>query len=339
MEEIKTKDNVEEIKTEKKSEEIEIKDIKIDQKAENSKKDDNLKKYKSIISTIKNMDKTDGEGNPWYSDDYNCPGYEELKKMFPNVSFKKEDLFKLQKIWNEKDKNDTIIYDLADSKYGHSFYESHGHIKTGEESEQYHDAKAQKANLDTKWDKAINSFFTTCEILNGDKDLNSCNIEQDAFQPICDYKLELRPKNPLYSNYFNTYQKYNEAKSNNEKLIHSNMVIERKLNEKVNENQELKQENQELKQENTALKTNVSKLRKMLDKTLEFCNKVKESRLGRFFFRKQLKALPSAQIENEKEDKKEKKIADLVEVKFEATPEVKATVRNKEKEKEEEIER
>ena len=76
MEEKETKDNVEKIE-------------KID------KKENNLKKYKSIISTIKNMDKTDGEGNPWYADDYNCPGYEELKKMFPNVSFKKEDLNKV----------------------------------------------------------------------------------------------------------------------------------------------------------------------------------------------------------------------------------------------------
>ncbi|MBR3674018.1 MAG: hypothetical protein IKN65_07085 [Clostridia bacterium] len=319
MEEKETKDNVEKIE-------------KID------KKENNLKKYKSIISTIKNMDKTDGEGNPWYADDYNCPGYEELKKMFPNVSFKKEDLFKLQKIWNEKDKNDNTIYNLEDFKYGHSFYESHGHSKTKEEDEQYNNAKAKKGELDSKWDNAINSFFTTCEILNGDRDLNSCDIEKDAFQPICDYKLELRPKNPFYSNYFNTYQKYNEAKSNNEKLIHSNMVIERKLNEKVNENKELTIANQELTQENTTLKANVSKLRKMLDKTLEFCNKVKESKLGRLFFRKHLKALPSAQIENEKESNVEynfrDNFKDKVEVKFEVKTEEKNKMKGKEKEKE-----
>ena len=264
---------------------------------EKNTKDNYFKKYNSIISTIKNMSYKDGDDNPWYSNEYECSGFEELKKAFPNVSFDKKDFFTLQKFWNAKDKNDKTIYNLEDSSYGYSFYETHGHKKTKEESEQYDTAKSKKDEVDTKWENAISSFFNTCEILNGDKDLNSCDIEKDAFQTICDYNLELRPKNPLYNNYFNTFKKYNEAKSNNEKLIHSNMNLERKLNVE-------KDKNTELTQTNASLETKVSKLQKMLSKTLEFCNHVRESKFGKFFFRKQIKALPSAEIENHNKEEK-----------------------------------
>lgn len=265
---------------------------------EKNTKDNYMKKYSSIISSIKNMSVHDRDDNPWYSDDYKCSGFEEIQKAFPNVSFKKSDFFTLQEYWKAKDKNDKTILDLADSSYGYSFYETHGHRKTKKEAEQYNNAKAKKEELDSKWENAISSFFNTCEILNGDKDLNSCDIEKDAFQPICDYKLKLRPKNPLYNNYFNTFEKYNEAKSNNEKLLHSNINIERKLNEQI-------ATNKELSLTNTSLEKKVSTLQKMLSKTLEFCNHVKESRFGKFFFRKQIKALPSAQIDEEVKEEKD----------------------------------
>lgn len=264
---------------------------------EKNTKENYMKKYSSIISSIKNMSIHDRDDNPWYSDDYKCKGFEEIKKTFPNVSFTKSDFFTLQKYWKDKDKNDKTILDLEDSSYGYSFYETHGHRKTKQEAEQYDNAKAKKGGLDSKWENAISSFFNTCEILNGDKDLNSCDIEKDAFQTIFDYKLELRPKNPLYNNYFNTFKKYNEAKSNNEKLIHSNINLEHKLNEEISTNKELSETN-------TTLEKKVSTLQKMLSKTLEFCNHVRESKFGKFFFRKQIKALPSGEIENDNKEEK-----------------------------------
>ena len=76
-------------------------------------KDDNYKKYKNIIASIKEMEKIDEEGNPWYSDDYKCVAFDELKKTFPNVSFSKEDLFKIKKIWKEiKNKKSIKIKNL-----------------------------------------------------------------------------------------------------------------------------------------------------------------------------------------------------------------------------------
>ena len=267
---------------------------------EKNTKENYTKKYNSIISSIKNMSIHDGEDNPWYSDDYHCSGFEELKKTFPNVSFEKSDFFTLQKFWTNKSNNDKTIFDLEDSSYGYSFYETHGHRKTAEETKQYNKAKEDKENLDSKWENAIFSFFNTCEILNGNKDLNSCDIEKDAFQTILDYNLKLRPKNPLYNSYFNTFEKYNEAKSNNEKLLLSNRDLNHKLDEEINKNKNLNETK-------SSLEKKVSSLQKMLSKTLEFCNHVKESRFGKFFFRKQIKALPSGEIENDnKEEKNER---------------------------------
>ena len=56
-------------------------------------------------------------------------------------------------------------------------------------------------------------------------------------------------------------------------------------------NDSLQRENKELGEENLEQQKKIDKLQKMLSKALEFANKVKESTVGKIFFKKPLKEL------------------------------------------------
>lgn len=57
------------------------------------------------------------------------------------------------------------------------------------------------------------------------------------------------------------------------------------------ENEKLNEENRNLKEENGKQKTQIEKLQSMLGKTLDFAGKVRDSVVGKFFFKKQLQEL------------------------------------------------
>ena len=92
----------------------------------------------------------------------------------------------------------------------------------------------------------------------------------------------------MLKGYCESYLKYKKQKDENQKIVEKN----NKLNEQVtglqNENSGLQKENEELKQ-----KVNV--LQKMLSRTLDFCNRVRNSRVGKVFFRKDIKELPGVE--------------------------------------------
>ena len=80
-------------------------------------------------------------------------------------------------------------------------------------------------------------------------------------------------------------------------------VIEQ-LNQEIQIQKELikslSSKSDKLIQENIQLKNKNSKLQTMLNRTLELCETVQKSKFGKFFFRKQLKALPDIQEDNER---------------------------------------
>lgn len=248
-----------------------------------------MEKYKSIIYDIEHIENIDNEDKPWYSEEYFCPAYDKLKEKFPNVTFSKEDLLKLRNYSKIKENNDQNIYDLEDSKYGYSFYQLHGHMKTKEENAQYNESKKNKADIDEEYNKAFTTFFHLCESLNAPKENNSINMEKDIFEPLYEYDFNLRPQDTITKNYYETYKKYRQEKEEKENLSQSNQDLYRQIDDVKNENVKIKQENTVLKDRNTVLQ-------KMLSKTIEFCNHVKNSRFGKFFFKKQIKSLPEANI-------------------------------------------
>lgn len=259
-----------------------------------------IEKYGAIITSIANFGEKDINDNNWYDENYYSETFDNLQKTFPNVSFSKEDLaMTLRKIYTKKHNNDFIIEDLGDNHYGHSFYETHGHNRTPDEAKKYNAAKDNKEKIDAEYTNAFSGFFKACEILNGDKPEDSYDIEEDAFEPMYKYGFKMRPKNAMLNKYYETYEKLNDEKKNSTELAEKNKSLQQQVEEKTTENTELAQTNTELTEK-------VSKLQKMLSKTLQFCNKVKESRFARFFFRKQIKALPSPEIENEDEKDSEK---------------------------------
>lgn len=88
----------------------------------------------------------------------------------------------------------------------------------------------------------------------------------------------------------------NQTEERNNFITSQNEKIKKLLNEKQDLEKQLFNSNEKynnINTENIQLKEQVNVLQKMLSKTLDFCNHVKNSRFGRFFFKKQIKELPA----------------------------------------------
>lgn len=88
----------------------------------------------------------------------------------------------------------------------------------------------------------------------------------------------------------------NQTEEKNNCITSQNKKIEKLLNEKQDLEKQLINSNEKynnINTENIQLKEQVNVLQKMLSKTLNFCNCVKNSRFGRLFFKKQIKELPA----------------------------------------------
>ncbi|MBR3325607.1 MAG: hypothetical protein IKG14_06175 [Clostridia bacterium] len=96
--------------------------------------------------------------------------------------------------------------------------------------------------------------------------------------------------------------KIEKRRSEIERNIYKEQVKEQKnknsqltqlFQEQTNKNQRLEEENEKQKQEIQSLKERNYKLQTMLKQTLDFCESVRNSFLGRFFFGSKLKQLPA----------------------------------------------
>lgn len=79
---------------------------------------------------------------------------------------------------------------------------------------------------------------------------------------------------------------YRESQEENVKLSEQNESLTQQVDRANEDNNNLCTENENLKQK-------VTGLQKMLSKTLDFCNTVRNSRFGKIFFRKKIKELPT----------------------------------------------
>lgn len=215
---------------------------------------------------------------------------EKFIKIFPNIEFENDNFrgFSFSYLYHDCLEKEKINAEITN--YEH--YQEKKRRGTSEgwraynDTEGYKIAKEQIQPVTEKYENKLNEFWNICEGLSNIEQLNdsSFDIENELFKKIYDYHYDIRPKNPILKQFYNSYC---EKRKMNEK----NQEIQEK-------NQNLEKSNEELTQQNTQLSTKVSKLQKMLKKTFEFCENVRNSRFGRFFFAKKLKGLPSPEEED-----------------------------------------
>lgn len=253
-----------------------------------------MEKYKDVIYGITHVERRDGSGNPFYMEDYECEALNKLNEMFPNIYISAEDLIALSDFETKKHKNDLIIEDLRDNAYGYSFYDRHGHSITEDEREKRSMAEKHKPELDNNYNKAVSTFLEVCETLN---DLDKTQDEdfdiEDVFDKMYEYKLKTSSKDKIIKNYYKRYKAFREKEEENGKLKEQNTNMQE-------DNTKLKEENVDLKNKNNKLIKQNSKLTQLLSKTLTFCENVKNSKFGKFLFKKQIKALPEPDEDIEK---------------------------------------
>ena len=215
-----------------------------------------------------------------------------LEKEFPNIEFSINDVELLSKIYNKKQKNSSEINKakLNIEWYGYRSAVSNGDIK------RMNDAEEKQPELENKYTNAYTSFFEVCEKLSNPEVLENpeFDFESEIFSKIYEQGFCLRPQNPILKKYYETYKTARNKEKENKNLSKKNSTLSEQVEQLNQENTELKNDNNELKQKN-------SKLQSMLAKTLQFCDYVRESKFGKFFFRKKIKELPEPQsIEEER---------------------------------------
>lgn len=174
--------------------------------------------------------------------------------------------------------------------YGYRSAVSNGDIK------RMNDAEEKQPELENKYTNAYTSFFEVCEKLSNPEVLENpeFDFESEIFSKMYEQGFCLRPQNPILKKYYETYKTARNKEKENKNLSKKNSTLSEQVEQLNQENTELKNDNNELKQKN-------SKLQSMLAKTLQFCDYVRESKFGKFFFRKKIKELPEPQsIEEER---------------------------------------
>lgn len=160
-----------------------------------------------------------------------------------------------------------------------------------------YDAEEKQPKLEEQYTEAYTGFFDVCEKLSNPDILDNpeYDFEGEIFSTIYEQGFRLRPQNPILRKYYETYKARRDKEKENESLSEEKTTLSEKVEQVNAENTQLKEDNDKLKTENTELKQKNSRLQSMLAKTLKFCDYVRESRFGRFFFRKRIKELPEPQ--------------------------------------------
>lgn len=223
-----------------------------------------------------------------YDYDYLEKLVEEFSLEFPGVRFQVSDINSLITLCQPKEKINRNIYNHEHPvAYGQKSYYS--------TSEEYEKDKERQATVNDEYQQAFDAYVGMVEKLSDEEQINSpsYDIEQEVFQPIYTYSFGLRPRNKILRNFYETYadkedksKRVTELEEDNTKLQETNTSLE--------------EQNNSLQTENVELTNKVSRLQKMLQKTIQFCDTVKRSRFGRFFFGKQIKALPAPEEDLEK---------------------------------------
>lgn len=224
-----------------------------------------------------------------------------LRGLFPNVEFSESDIELLSGYYSRKQDNFGIINRTqlnirSQEQYG-------GRTVSKEERKRMYDAEEKQPKLEEQYTEAYTGFFDVCEKLSNPDILDNpeYDFEGEIFSTIYEQGFRLRPQNPILRKYYETYKARRDKEKENEILSEEKSTLTEQVEQANAENIRLKEDNGKLKTENTELKQKNSRLQSMLAKTLKFCDYVRESRFGRFFFRKRIKELPEPQsVEEER---------------------------------------
>lgn len=132
----------------------------------------------------------------------------------------------------------------------------------------------------------VDDFVRVCEILNDDgkNEFFSIDLADKAFKVMYENNFSVRPKDPIIRNFYEIYEENRQIIEENRDILEENERLRNDKDSLMEENRVLTEENKELKEKN-------SKLEKMLQKTVEFCQSVKRSKVGKIFFSKEIKGL------------------------------------------------
>ena len=218
-----------------------------------------------------------------------------LRELFPNVEFSKSDIELLSGYYSRKQDNFSIINRTKLNIRSQELYG--GRTVSKEERKRMYDAEEKQPNLEEQYTEAYTGFFDVCEKLSNPEILDNpeYDFEGEIFSTIYEQGFRLRPQNPILRKYYETYKARRDKEKENESLSEEKSTLSEQVEQANAENTQLKEDNDKLKSENTELKQKNSRLQSMLAKTLKFCDYVRESRFGRFFFRKKIKELPPSQ--------------------------------------------
>ncbi len=216
-----------------------------------------------------------------------------LRSTFPNIEFSKNDIDLLSGYYSRKEANQKLINSTEMNIRSQEMYG--GRTVSEEERDSMHEAKEKQPKLEEEYTEAYTGFFDVCEKLSNPEILNNpeYDFEGEIFNTIYEQGFSLRPQNSILKNYYKSYKARRDKEKENEDLSEKNSTLSEQVEKANEENTQLKSDNDKLKNDNEELKQKNSKLQSMLAKTLEFCDYVRESKFGKFFFRKKVKELPS----------------------------------------------
>lgn len=218
-----------------------------------------------------------------------------LRELFPNIQFSKNDIELLSGYYSRKQDNFSIINRTKLNIRSQEWYG--GRTVSKEERKRMYDAEEKQPKLEEEYTEAYTGFFDVCEKLSNPEILDNpeYDFEGEIFSTIYEQGFSIRPQNPILRKYYETYKARRDKEKENESLLGENSTLSEQVEQANQENTQLKEDNDKLKSDNAELKQRNSKLQSMLAKTLKFCDYVRESRFGRFFFRKRIKELPEPQ--------------------------------------------
>lgn len=216
-------------------------------------------------------------------EDESTPALIELESTFPNISFSRDDLWELSGYDFRISKNKNTIFKIESAitsqRYG-------GRTVDSSERKKLAEAQENTQALEDESSKAFSTFFQICEALNNPENQESSTFDiEEVFGMIYDYGFQLQSKNPILKKYYQRYKAYKDQEKETTTLLENNVDLKQQL-DVVNKS------NDNFKNENDTLNQKVTSLQSMLSKTLDFCTYVRNSRLGKVFFRNKIKELP-----------------------------------------------
>lgn len=218
-----------------------------------------------------------------------------LRDLFPNIEFSQDDIELLSGYYSRKQNNFHIINKTKLDIRSQEWYG--GRTVSKEERKRMYEAEEKQPKLEEQYTAAYTGFFDICEKLSNPEILENpeYDFEGEIFSQIYEQGFSIRPKNPILKKYYESYRTRRDKEKENEGLSEKNSTLSEQIEQVNQENMQLRNDNDKLNNDNNELKQKNSKLQSMLAKTLKFCDYVRESRFGKFFFRKKIKELPPPQ--------------------------------------------